>query len=107
MALANSDVQNLRKTHSTIFKWNEYRFQLYQSIYTFGAQSWTYFQAYNQVHEWGIAKVWAGPGQELVVATVNLRSENDFKRFPYVALDTDEYRRCHIVPFCILRNTVL
>lgn len=49
MAMASFDSSNSRKTQSTIFKWNEYRFQLYQSLYTFGAQSWTYFEIDNQV----------------------------------------------------------
>ena len=49
MALANADLENKRKTQSTIFKWNDYRFQLYQSLYTFGAQGWTYFEVKNQV----------------------------------------------------------
>ena len=49
MATASFDNRVLSKQPSSIFKWEQGRFRLYQSLTTLGAQGWVHFRIGRQV----------------------------------------------------------
>ncbi len=49
MATATFDSNNLKKQQSAIFKWEGDKFQVYQSLYTLGAQAWEHFTINKKV----------------------------------------------------------
>ena len=62
MATASFDGDDLKKRQSAIFKWEEGRFRLYQSLYTLGAQGWEHFQIGDMVSGHPTRRVWGGVG---------------------------------------------
>ena len=50
MATASYDSRMKSKQQSAIFKWEAERFQVYQSVYTLGAQAWETFHIGHKVY---------------------------------------------------------